>query len=329
MQVFNEFTSSFFFCSIFGEYHQEVTACSNANRFAFEFREGCNFNREFSGFFEVSTFTDGGANHTQFAGQVSLEAFFVGSVQAAAIFNHISHQLESFCSFRSIETSLNFTVNFFQHYAAIGFNDSLLSPVVSIFLHEEAHVAGFVFNGFCIRFNFSPGFRSFFQASSCEDFRVVVQNGYGNGVRQANLFAIFGLSQFQYVGQEVVLQEFRVASFSERVIQIYGLEVFSSVVQERITHLNNVRVFTGSNSSLQVLGQAFVHIRVVFFYNFDARVFSVKVFYQFFNGSAAEAFSSYVPIFDLYFFASVSLFLFAATATYDCAGCKQGNHSSS
>ena len=48
----------------------------------------------------------------------------------------------------------------------IGFDDSLLCPVVSIFLHEEAHVAGFVFNGFSIGFNFSPSFGSFGQTSS-------------------------------------------------------------------------------------------------------------------------------------------------------------------
>ena len=249
-------------------------------------------------------------------------------MQAATVFYHISQQLECFSSFRSVETSLNFAVNFFQHYSTVGFNESLLCPVISIFLHEEAHVTGFFFNGFSSNFYFSPGFRSFFDASSSKDFRVVVKYGYGDGVRQAYLFAIFSLSQFQYVRQEVVFQEVGVASFCESVVQVNGFEVFSSIVQVGVTHLNYVRIFAGSDSCLQVLGQTFVHIGVVFFNNFDARVFSVKVFYQFFNGSTAEAFSSNVPVFDLYFFASVSFLFVAATATNDCTGSQQRNHCS-
>ena len=250
-------------------------------------------------------------------------------MQAATVFYHISQQLECFSSFRSVEASLNFAVNFFQHYSAVGFNESLLCPVISIFLHEEAHMTGFFFNGFSSNFYFSPRFRSFFDASSSKDFRVVVKYGYGDGVRQAYLFAIFSLSQFQYVRQEVIFQEVGVASFCESIVQVNGFEVFSSIVQVGVTHLNYVRVFAGSNSCLQVLGQTFVHIGVIFFNNFDTGVFSVEVFYQFFNGCTAEAFSSNVPVFDLYFFVCVSLFLFAATAAYDCASSHQRDKASS
>ena len=127
-------------------------------------------------------------------------------MQAGAFLYHVSQQLICFGSFRGIEACQGFAVFFLQHAAAVGFDDSLLSPVIGIFLHEEAHVAGVVFNLFRSRFNFVPGFGRVSGVKPCcfKNFRVVVQYRHTDGVRHANLFAVVGLRQRQYVRQEVV-----------------------------------------------------------------------------------------------------------------------------
>ena len=248
-------------------------------------------------------------------------------MQTAAVFNHISYNLISCSRFRSIKTGFNLAVNLGQHLAAVGFNQSLLSPVVGIFLHEEAHVAGFIFNLFSYFANLFPSFRRVLRIKSgfFKNFRIVEDYRNAYGIRQTDLLAVFGLCQLQYVRQVIVFHEVFIAGRFKRFIQIGVFKVFSSVVQERITHLHYVWILGGSHSSLQVLCQAFVHIRVIFLYYFNVRVSFVEVSNQFFYGCAAKALSSNVPIFNLHLFAGVSIFLIA-TAANKCSSCQQGNH---
>ena len=313
--------------SILGEDHQEVAACRNLSRFVAESRERRSHNFELSALFEVSTFTDSGANHAQLTTQISLEALFVGSMQAAAVFNHISYNLISCSRFRSIKTCFNLAVNLSQHLAAVGFNQSLLSPVVGIFLHEEAHVAGFIFNLFSCFANLFPRFRRVLRIKSgfFKNFRIVEEYRNAYGIRQTDLLAVFGLCQLQYVRQIIVFHEVFIAGSFKCFVQIGVFKVFSSVVQEGITHLYYVRILAGSHSSLQILCQAFVHIRVIFFYYFNIRMSFVEVGNQFLYGCAAKALSSNMPIFNLYLFAGVSTFLIT-TAANKCRSCQQRNH---
>ena len=111
------------------------------------------------------------------------------------------------------------------------------------------------------------------------------------------------------------------------MVDVLVFQVFGSIVKVGPAHLHYVRIFAGSNGCLQVLGKAFIHIRVVFFNYFNIGMFFVKIFYKFFNGLAAEAFRRYMPIFNLYFFAAgtVGRFVIAAAAGKECGthGCQQ------
>ena len=84
-QIFDELDSSFLLFSIFGEYHQEVAACRNLGRFVAESRERRSHYFELSAFFEVSTFTDGGANHAQLAAQIARQAAVRGKDEQFAV----------------------------------------------------------------------------------------------------------------------------------------------------------------------------------------------------------------------------------------------------
>ena len=206
--------------SILREDHQEVAACRNLYLFAGEGREGSCLNRELSALFKVSTLADGGAHHAQLATQISLEAFFIGSMQAAAIFHHISQELVSLCCFGSIKACLYLAVNLFQHLATIGFDKALLGPVISIFLHKKAHVASLILNLLSSLANLVPGFGRIIGIEACfsKNFRIVVQHRYTYGIRQADLLAILGLCQIQNIGQEIILHKVFVPCFLEGFI---------------------------------------------------------------------------------------------------------------
>ena len=194
---------------ILGEAHQEVAPCRDFPRFALEHRERSSHHLEVGALFKVGPFADGGAHHAHLAGQVSLEPFFVGGMEPAAVFYHVSQQLVGLGSFRAVESGTDFAVFLLQHGAAVGFDESLLGPVVRIFLHEEPGVAGFGLDGFRGLFHFIPGLGRVvrIQAGLFEQVRVDVEHRDGNGIGQPDLFPVIGLSQGQYVGQEVVLQE--------------------------------------------------------------------------------------------------------------------------
>ena len=96
--------------SILGENHQEVAACGKLNLFAVKRRERSGLYVKLSGLFKIGALADGGADHAQLAAQVSLEAFFVSSVQPAAVLHHIGQQLVGLRRFRSLETGYGFTV---------------------------------------------------------------------------------------------------------------------------------------------------------------------------------------------------------------------------
>ena len=135
------------------------------------------------------------------------------------------------------------------------------------------------------------------------------------------MFAVISLSQCQNIRQIILFQEifvFRSLLFDHR-LQVSVFKIFSGIVQIRPAHLHNVRIFTGSDSCLQILCQPFIHIRVIFFDNLDIGMLGIKIGNQFFNRCTAEAFGGYMPIFNLHFFVNTAfrLIITAAAAGKD------------
>ena len=139
------------------------------------------------------------------------------------------------------------------------------------------------------------------------------------------MLAVLSLCQLQYVRQIIVLHKVSVSCCLEGFVQIGVFEVFSSIVQVRIAHLYYIGVLAGGHSCLQVLRQSLVHIRIIFFDNLDIRVSFIKISYQLLNSCTAEAFCSYMPIFNLHLLAGISGLFIAATANHS-RGCQQRNH---
>ena len=304
-QEFDEFPGCFLLGRILGEAHQEVAAGRYLAGFAVKYGEGFGNDLEVGALFKVGPFADGGADHAHLATDKGLEAFFVGGVEAAAVFHHICQQLVGLGSFGAVKGSADFAVFLLQHLAAVGFDERLLGPVVGVFLHEEARVAGLFFNDGGVFGHFRPGLGRVVgvKAGFLEQIRVDVEHGHGYGVGQTNLFAAFRLGQGQHVGQEVFLEVALVVLVGQ-FVDIRVLQVIVGVVQIAVAHLDHVRVFAGSQGCLEILGQALVHIRIVFFGDFNIRVGFVEFFHQLFHGLSAEVFGSHMPVFNFDFLVS-------------------------
>ena len=118
-------------------------------------------------------------------------------MEPATVFNHVSQQLISLGGFRAVKGGTDFAVFLLQHGSAVGFDESLLGPVVRIFLHEEPGVPCLGLDGFCGFLHFIPGLGRVvrIQASLFEQIRIDVENGDGDRVGQTDLLAVFRLGQ--------------------------------------------------------------------------------------------------------------------------------------
>ena len=83
------------------------------------------------------------------------------------------------------------------------------------------------------------------------------------------------------------------------------LEVGIGIVEEIPAHLYHVGRLVGRDGRLQVLRQAFVHVGVELFLDFDVGMLFVEVLDEFADRLAAEAVRGDVPVFDGHFLAAL------------------------